>query len=975
MRFWAAGAAAVAWTAGLGLPSFLHAADTAAAATIRADWVRQEAMFNRTAGSAAAIRACIVRGRELAAEMKKVGKNQAAERCLQQLAEAEAALNIPSATGVDPLTQEDGWHLFRAAICGAGEPLDNGRVQGKDYTFSAAPAWKATGPASLLPTVSWDATAVVYRFTGLDPAARYRLRAIYGVDQARTLCTAAGGRLLHEVQVPDYAAVEQTSDIPAAAIQDHALELRITRVAGSNAVVSALELWSSVTETDPAARQRLAACRAKTAPVPVNCESYFQVRRAVRELLFTHPALDFDELLFVRRHWPHMNHQCGHRVGENQTPGADLCVLKGLRPDGQVRGLLPPELAAKCGIGRPDLSFDATHIVFPLALPRDPPTRYPSGGGHAGYDPKNPADSSSYRGGACQMYDIYEINANGSGLRQITRDTKAENTEPCYLPDGRIVFTSSRGGRMVQCGDWALVFGMYTMNPDGSDVRSFTQPQDSEFYPSMLDDGRILFTRWDYVMKAYNVIQQLWSVYPDGTRTQLAYGDWQAFSRGPIALFEARQIPGTQQVVAVGAAHHNTCAGPLMIADLEQNRGGPGGLRNITPEVGYPECQHLLDERTDSSVPDSPRIGVGHGPAGWYASPWPLAENLFLCSSNYEAGNNTDAYGIYLVDAYGNRELVFRAAGTSCYAPMPLKPRRVPLKISPQPPPPQPNTPGRLFVQNVQTGLDGVAPGTVKWLRVCETYPKLRHTNPHRVDVGVGSGWDMRGVLGFVPVEEDGSASFEIPSGKMIFLEALDRNFLEVRRMRNYINLQPGEQQSCIGCHEKPGTASPPAGRPLAARRAPSVITPPPWGAGPMRFAQVVQPVLDRNCIRCHGNGKAKLDLRGGCMVTAPHAGDKDEGSQHTVSTSFLALLQQVRYVRVNAYGGEKLPLKPYAYGSAASPLMQMLQKGHHEVKLAATDWGALAAWIDCNAPYYGSYDDDFLARTPAAPAQAGEGR
>ena len=161
----------------------------------------------------------------------------------------------------------------------------------------------------------------------------------------------------------------------------------------------------------------------------------------------------------------------------------------------------------------------------------------------------------------------------------------------------------------------------------------------------------------------------------------------------------------------------------------------------------------------------------------------------------------------------------------------------------------------------------------------------------------------------------------------------------------------------------------------LAARRAPSVITPPPWGAGPMRFAQVVQPVLDRNCIRCHGNGKAKLDLRGGCMVTAPHAGDNDEGSQHTVSTSFLALLQQVRYVRVNAYGGEKLPLKPYAYGSAASPLMQMLQKGHHEVKLAATDWGALAAWIDCNAPYYGSYDDDFLARTPAAPAQAGEGR
>ena len=138
------------------------------------------------------------------------------------------------------------WHLVRAAICGAGAPLDNGRVQGKDYTFPSVPTWTATGQVSLLPTVSWDATAVVYRFTGLAPAARYRLRAIYGVDQARTLRTAVGGLLLHEVQVPDHAVVEQTSEVPAAAIQNHALELRITRVAGSNAVVSALELLSLI---------------------------------------------------------------------------------------------------------------------------------------------------------------------------------------------------------------------------------------------------------------------------------------------------------------------------------------------------------------------------------------------------------------------------------------------------------------------------------------------------------------------------------------------------------------------------------------------------------------------------------------------------------------------------------------------------------------------------------------------------------
>ncbi len=744
----------------------------------------------------------------------------------------------------------------------------------------------------------------------------------------------------------------------------------IAKVAGANAVVSGLELWSSVGETAPAALQRLEACREMMEQPPkaspLGLALYHQVRQAIRELMFAHPAMDFDELLFVKRHWPTINHQCSHRVGEAQTPGADLCVLKGLRPDGRVRGLLSPELAAKSGVGRPDLLFDAKRIVFPLAVPRETPTGYPYGAaGHSFYDPNNPTDNTHYRGGPCHMYDLYEINADGSGFRQLTSDTGAENTEPCYLPDGRIAFTSSREGRAVQCGDWALVFGLYTMNADGSDVRHFTQPQDSEFYPSILDDGRILFTRWDYVMKAYNVIQQLWVVNPDGTRAQLAYGDWYSFSRGPIALVEGRQIPGTKQIVAIGAAHHNTAAGPIMIADLNQNRGGSAGLRNLTPEVGYPECGALVDERTDQSVPALPAIPAAESATGWYASPWPLAENLFLCSSSLEMSNTSDSYGIYLIDSFGNRELVFRDPAFSCYAPMPLKPRPVPSAIPAMPKPARADAPGTLLVQDVQVGLDGVPPGTVKWLRICETYPKNRHTNPHRVDVGVGSGYDMRGVLGVVPVEADGSAYFEVPAEKMIFLEALDQDFLEVRRMRNYVNLQHGENQSCVGCHEVPGAANAKVASPLAMRKPPVVITPPPWGAGPMRFPQVVQPVLDRHCISCHDGGTIKqhsFDLRGGNRVVAPHAGDADEGPQHTVSTSFLALLKFVKYIKVTGYAGAKLPLKPYACGSAVSPLMQILKNGHHGVKLPDGDWQALAAWIDCNAPFFGSYDDELLA-------------
>ena len=940
---------------------------SAADDVIRADWERQEQIFRRK--PVEAVRAAIVRGRALSEDMRKLGKVREAGQCLEVMDAADAEL-APS-TNVPPTAiVENGWHLVRAAVCGAGGELDAARVRGADFTYPFAPVFATTRQPVASRTVSFDDREVIYRFTGLNPAARYRIRAVYAVDAARTMRMEVGGTALHEVTVPERTAVVRTNDIPADAVRDHTLEIRIVNRASYNAVVSSLELWSSAPETDPVALKQVAACRAATTSPGLDA-LYFKVREAVRNLMLSHPALDFDELLFVKRHWPRIDHQCAHRVGESQTPGADLCILKGLRPDGKVRGLLPPELAAKCGIGRPDLSFDGRRIVFPLAPPRTPPTAYPVAGGHAHYDAANPADSRHYRGGACEMYDIYEIGTDGAGLRQLTRDSHAENTEPCYLPDGRIVFTSSRDGRMVQCGDWALVFGMYSMNADGSDVRSFTQPQDSEFYPSVLDDGRVLFTRWDYVMKAYNVIQQLWSVYPDGTHTQLAYGDWYAFSRGPMALFEARQIPGTRKVIAVGAAHHNTCTGPLMIADLDQNRGGPSGLRNITPAVGYPECGNASsafswDERTDRSVPDSPGISNTHNPAGWYSSPWPLAENLFLCSRSFETADTADAYGIYLIDTHGNQELIYRDKDASCYAPIPLKARRVPLAIAPMHSAADPSAPGHLFVQDVNTGLDGVPPGTVRWLRVCETYPKKRHTDPHRVDVGVGSGYDMRGVLGTVPVEADGSASFEIPSGKMIFLEALDKDFLEVRRMRNYINLQPGEQQSCIGCHErKTDAGATPSARPLAARRAPSVLVAPPWGAGPMNFNRVVQPVLDRQCVRCHDGGREPdhaFDLRGGMMQVSPHAGDSDEGPQHKVSTSFLALLKHVKYVRVTGYAGRKLPLNPYEVGSAASPLMQTLKKGHRDVKLSADDWQALAAWIDCNAPYFGSHDDDPLA-------------
>ncbi len=672
---------------------------------------------------------------------------------------------------------------------------------------------------------------------------------------------------------------------------------------------------------------------------------YFRVRWAVCDFSFTHPKLDFDELLFVKRHWPQWNHQCSHRMGEAQIPGANLCVLKGLSPDGEIRDILEGEYAAG-GIGRPDLSYDAKRLVFPYAKSREVPTPY-------GYG------LPQVRGGACLMYDLYEVNIDGTGLRQLTHDLDTEDTEPCYLPDGRIAFTSSRGGRLVQCGDWALACGIYSMNPDGSDVRQITEPKEGEFYPAMLEDGRILYTRWDYLMKGYNVIQQLWSVMPDGRAAQLVYGDHYAFSKGPIAFMEARQVPGTSYAFAVGAAHHNTCVGPIMRVDMAQNRGGASSMSNLTPWVGYPEINPGVEnEICQESLPGDGMSNT-HNKTGWYASPWPLDSNCWLACYSFEEDNIQDAYGLYLMDAFGNQELIYRFDGFSCYAPRPLKVReRESLLPNMEA---EADTPALCFISDVYEGLDGVPRGTVKYLRVLETHSKLVHTEPQRMDVGVNSGWDPRGVLGTVPVDADGSAFFEVPANKQLFFEVLDKDYLEIRRMRNFVNFKPGETRGCVGCHEG-HTQAPPANHfPTAAQRAASPIAPPPWGTDAMDFERVVQPVLDKRCVSCHDGSEGKeksFDLTAKKKVVAPAGYDHDQGSQHIVSQSFLNLLAHVRYVRMGGYQGTKLPSAIQAIGSAASPLMAVLAKGHYAVSLTQPEWRALAAWIDCNAPYTGGWDN-----------------
>ncbi len=667
---------------------------------------------------------------------------------------------------------------------------------------------------------------------------------------------------------------------------------------------------------------------------------YLETRWVVRKTMFSHPALDFDELLFVKRITPPIGHQCSHHVGSAQRPGSDLCILKGLRPDGEVRSIVGNQLPVGA-ISRPDLSFDGKRIVFPYAAPRATPTRYPYG-------------EPGRVGGACVDYQIYEVHVDSTGLRQLTRGP-SENTEPCYLPGGRICFTSSRCHKFVQCGDWAIVFSLYSMNANGGGVYPITLAKEGEWFPSVLDDGRILYMRWEYAIKPFNTIQYLWSVHPDGTKPTLAYGDHFGFSPGPLSFIEARQIPGTSRIVATGAAHHNSGVGPIVIVDTIKSRGDPTGLVRVTPDVLYPETSEM----------------GGRGPSrgGWYNAPYPLSETLFLVCYNFEPSDaSPHGYGIYLLDIHGNKELVYRDRERSCYSPIPLRPRREPPTLSASPEAvlaKETPSSGTVVLLDVNEGLDGVARGDAKYLRILETISKHEHSIPQRLDVGIGSGWDPRRILGIVPIAEDGSAMFEVPADTALFFEVLDERYMDIRRMRSFVNVRPGETVTCVGCHE-PYQSAPPNRRVQTVSRPAAKIAPPPWGAIPVSFTDVVQPVLDRRCASCHDGTKGEkksFDLAGNKRVVARGADNQSPGppwpnTPHLVTASFVNLLPFVDFTKLSGYGGGNLPLAPYAVGSHRSKLVKILDEDHYDVKLTTDEWRAIVAWIDCNAPFLGGWGE-----------------
>jgi hypothetical protein len=669
-------------------------------------------------------------------------------------------------------------------------------------------------------------------------------------------------------------------------------------------------------------------------------EKVFRLRR---KIAFSNPLLDFDHILFIKRHFLPAtatwgsdmlgNHMCDQYYGFHAIPGGGLFVLD--NPFGEkpvIRNILVDSV---CRNGRfkgkklqpggflsPELSYDGRTILF--AYTEAEPTRYKW------------TEKSTFH--------IFKVNADGSGLMQLT-DGPVNDFDPCWLPNGRIVFISERRGGYGRCHPRPVpLYTLHSMNADGSNIIRLSHHEGNEWHPSIDRNGMIVYTRWDYVDRGNIQAHHPWITTPDGYDARAIQGNY-GKSKGarPTMEMDLRAIPGSHKYIATAAAHHSQAYGSLVLIDPRiKDDDAMAPLQRLTPEVPFTEAEIRY---SDGQV---------------YATAWPLSEYFYLCvydcDGSAERGTRNN-FGIYLVDAFGNKELIYRDPAISCLSPIPLRPIQKPpvlagvSTIPKQPPSEHPQTApvGVINVYNSQRPFPEAT--IIKALRIIQILPK---TTPliNKPRIGYGNEKGARAVLGTVPVEADGSAYFNLPIGKPVYFQVLDEHGLAVQSMRSDTYVHPGQRLLCRGCHE-PLRSAPvvPERLPLAFRRPPSKIQPDVEGSNPFSFPLLVQPVLERNCVACHEKEPKAPNLR---------KGDWKKNPDYRY-TSYENLREYAFFFGSfrNEYDPWTTPRTiPGRFGARASKLYEILKQGHHDVILSKEDLHRITLWLDCNSDFFGSYEN-----------------
>ena len=628
-----------------------------------------------------------------------------------------------------------------------------------------------------------------------------------------------------------------------------------------------------------------------------------------KEALLANPLLDFDRLLLVRRsanklalpqNWE-SNSSIPRRGLDN-----GVMILHGLRGTPVLEPLYQPESGRF--VGDLALHFDATRFMF----------------------------SSIAADG---RWGVFEMSTAGGSPRQLPLipDADVDNYTSCYLPDDSIIFTSTAPFVGVPCvRGTSHVAQIYRYWPDTGRIRRLTFDQEHNWCPTLMPDGRLLYLRWEYSDLPHYVARILFTMNPDGTNQREYYGSG---SYWPNSFFYAKPMPDSpNKVVGIVGGHHGVPRmGELVIIDPSQARFEADGVVQRIPGFGKKVQPVILDNLVDRSWPK-------------FLHPLPLNDKYIITACQPSATAN---WGIYLADVFDNLLLIKEEPGHALLEPVPLQAVQRPPLI------PDATKEGeqtaRMQIVDIYQGpgLAGVPRGTIKKLRLF-TYNFSYKNIGGQVDrVGLDGPWDIKRIIGTVPVEADGSAHFEVPANLPISLQPLDENGRAVALMRSWTTAMPGEVQSCVGCHEKQNSAPTNRSNGLAMSKEPAKITP---FYGPLRgfhFDREVQPVLDRHCICCHNgetrtDGKSIPDFRRGPLV---YAGEREV----KFPPAYVALKT---YVRNPTAENDIHMLLPYEFHASTTELVQVLEAGHHGVRLDQESWDRLNTWMDLNTPAWGTWEE-----------------
>jgi hypothetical protein len=730
-------------------------------------------------------------------------------------------------------------------------------------------------------------------------------------------------------------------------------------------------------------------------------KEYIDLRKQGREVVMQNPGFDFQQLVYAL-HYGFDDFGNITNGGKSYVikPGGDLFIKNGFNPASPVEALLEGKLGPGHSRGF-ELHYDADRILFSFA-PQPQYYQIELWESDQGFDDK------VY--GMSQPNNLYEISLKTKEIKQLTNDPLHIDIEPTYLPNGDIVFSSDRGEFGSQCsGNYfqnKRIVNRYRMSADGSNVTAISNNKDFDRYNHVLDNGQLIYTRWEYQERHLYYVHNLWASRPDGSMADAIYKEHMN-DQAPMALRDARQVYGTDKLIAIGCGHHEWEQGAVTLIDPKMGTNDPDGMTLITPAISKREGGIGKGKIPEGGgVPDN---------GGLYQQPFALSESSFLVAFSYNyprAYTHGFNFGLYYIDIYGNKELIHRDPVLSVWYPVALKQRPVPPVV--------PDSPAgvgyaTIYMTNVSQGMEEVKTGDIHYIRInhaTEWPAKQVDNQPHNYNhlhytpsgswsrtLGMST-WNPVRVIGTVPVEEDGSAYFKVPSDVPVYFQALDENLTEVRRMRSFITFGRGETRGCTGCHETRDEAPMALNYvPKALLREPSQPEPPSWGDTTLPdYEDHIHKIFANNCEGCHGvtNPASGLEFSSrridgyyqayrtlfGLKATEPTPVQELKaflltfGEEHNVveDKESLKLMEENRYpgqlVTISNKFSDASVTKVREFGSGNSKLTQVLLSESHRkhVKLNEKDWKDLVTWIDLNAPYWGSFLDKEPARKGGKP-------